>query len=147
MSLIEPNSNGLQSGTTKESVAKAHQKQGRLKFAVLQYLYAKCGGLHTFLKENGLNNQQQVFSLPTGTPAAQNDNETRIAAYMLTNEGRLKTIKEKKGIFYIVPNFDDELRKEAATLLKDEVEVNGRSCFFQIMKEIKYKVLATNPLF
>lgn len=135
------------SGVTNGNIHNETEPQGRIKFAVLQYIYAKCGGLHAFLKENGFNNQQHLFFLPTEIPATSGESEDRIAAYMMTNEGRMRTIKERKGDFYLVPNYDDDLRKEAARILKYEVEINGRSGFYTIMQDLKAKVLATNPLF
>lgn len=149
MGIIARSENNLNtiSGVTNGNIHNETGPQGRIKFAVLQYIYAKCGGLHAFLKENGFNNQQHLFFLPTEIPATNGESEDRIAAYMMTNEGRMRTIKERKGNFYLVPNYDDDLRKEAARILKYEVEINGRSGFYTIMQDLKAKVLATNPLF
>ena len=37
----------------------------RLKFTVLQQIFAKGKGLHSFLKDEELNNQKNVFFFPT----------------------------------------------------------------------------------
>ena len=120
----------------------------RLRFTVLQQIFAKGKGLHSFLKDEELNNQKNVFFFPTEENAQGTNGEERIAAYMLTIEGRMRIIKEKDGKFFFVPSYNEGLLDEAVEILREEVDYNGRSCFYQTLKEIE-SVVSVNiqPLF
>lgn len=119
----------------------------RLKFTVLQYIFAKGKGLHSFLKSHGLNNQTNVFFLPVEGMNQSTDVNDSTVAYMLTIKGQMKAIKENKGVFCFAPVYDDSLLAEAVAHLKEAVECEGRSCFYQTLKEIERVVASSHPLF
>lgn len=123
------------------------KKMPQLKFTVLQYIFAKGKGLHCFLKAHGLNNQTNVFFLPMGGMSQSTDVNDGTVAYMLTIKGHMKAIKENKGVFCFAPVYDDSLLTEAVALLKEAVECEGRSCFYQTLKEIESAITSSQPLF